>query len=92
MGASADPRLDRNLDFVSPSGDRTLFRFDLRGDYDRAVLRSLFADLPRDYWAAPPSSAAGRISGTSAWHVGGRSLSVATAGGCRCCRTDRPSA
>ena len=53
MGASADPRLDRNLDFVSPSGDRTLFRFDLRGDYDRAVLRSLFADLPRDYSGRP---------------------------------------
>jgi len=49
MGAAADPRLDRNLDFVSPSTDRSLFRFDLRGDYDRAVLRSLFADLPRDY-------------------------------------------
>ena len=53
MGASTDPRLDRGLDFVSPTADRTLFRFDLRGNYDRDVLRSLFADLPRDYSGHP---------------------------------------
>ena len=57
MGASADPRLDRGLDFVSPTADRTLFRFDLRGDYDRDVLRSLFADLPRDYSGHPTRAA-----------------------------------
>ncbi|MFY1574770.1 methylation-associated defense system protein kinase MAD6 [Verrucosispora sp. WMMD703] len=49
MGVSSDPRLDRGLDFISPAADRTLFRFDLRGAYDRDVLRSLFAELPRDY-------------------------------------------
>ena len=43
-----DPRLDRALDFVSPAEDRTLFRFEGRGSYDREVLRSLYDELPRD--------------------------------------------
>lgn len=43
-----DPRLDRALDFVSPAEDRTLFRFERRGIYDREVLRSLYDELPRD--------------------------------------------
>lgn len=43
-----DPRLDRALDFVSPTDDRTLFRFEQRGNYDRDVLRSCFDELPRD--------------------------------------------
>jgi serine/threonine protein kinase len=43
-----DPRLDRALDFVSPSEDRTLFRFERRGTYDRDILRSLYDELPRD--------------------------------------------
>ncbi|WP_295639271.1 protein kinase [uncultured Methylibium sp.] len=43
-----DPRLDRALDFVSPIEDRTLFRFDQRGTYDREILRSLYDELPRD--------------------------------------------
>jgi hypothetical protein len=43
-----DPRLDRGLDFVSPAEDRTLFRFEQRGHYDREILRSLFEELPRD--------------------------------------------
>jgi serine/threonine protein kinase len=43
-----DPRLDRALDFVSPTEDRTLFRFERRGNYDRAILRSLYDELPRD--------------------------------------------
>jgi len=43
-----DPRLDRALDFVSPSDDRTSFRFEQRGDYDREILRSLYDELPRD--------------------------------------------
>jgi serine/threonine protein kinase len=43
-----DPRLDRALDFVSPSEDRTLFRFEQRGGYDREVIRSLYDELPRD--------------------------------------------
>ena len=43
-----DPRLDRALDFVSPTEDRTLFRFEERGNYDREILRSLYDELPRD--------------------------------------------
>lgn len=43
-----DPRLDRALDFVSPTDDRSLFRFERRGNYDRDVLRSLYDELPRD--------------------------------------------
>jgi len=43
-----DPRLDRALDFVSPVEDRTLFRFEQRGHYDREILRSLYDELPRD--------------------------------------------
>ncbi len=43
-----DPRLDRALDFVSPAEDRTLFRFERRGGYDREVFRSLYDELPRD--------------------------------------------
>jgi serine/threonine protein kinase len=43
-----DPRLDRALDFVSPTEDRSLFRFEQRGNYDREILRSLYDELPRD--------------------------------------------
>lgn len=43
-----DPRLDRTLDFISPAEDRTLFRFEQRGNYDREILRSLYDELPRD--------------------------------------------
>jgi hypothetical protein len=43
-----DPRLDRALDFISPTEDRTLFRFEQRGNYDREILRSLYDELPRD--------------------------------------------
>lgn len=43
-----DPRLDRALDFVSPTEDRTLFRFEQRGNYAREILRSLYDELPRD--------------------------------------------
>jgi serine/threonine protein kinase len=48
-----DPRLDRALDFVSPTEDRTLFRFERRGNYDREVLRSLFEALPREVSGRP---------------------------------------
>ena len=48
-----DPRLDRGLDFVSPTEDRTLFRFERRGNYDRDVLRSLYEELPRDFSGHP---------------------------------------
>lgn len=43
-----DPRLDRALDFVSPTEDRTSFRFEQRGNYDREILRSIYDELPRD--------------------------------------------
>jgi serine/threonine protein kinase len=49
IGQATDPRLDRALDFVSPSEDRSLFGFDGRGTYDREILRRLFEELPRDY-------------------------------------------
>lgn len=48
VGEADDPRLDRALDFVSPAEDRTLFRFEQRGHYDREILRSLYDELPRD--------------------------------------------
>ena len=48
VGEADDPRLDRALDFVSPTEDRTLFRFERRGNYDREILRSFFDELPRD--------------------------------------------
>lgn len=48
-----DPRLDRMLDFVSPDEDRSLFRFERRGNYDRDVLRRLHEELPRDYSGRP---------------------------------------
>jgi serine/threonine protein kinase len=48
VAAADDPRLDRALDFVSPSEDRTLFRFEERGGYDREILRSIYDELPRD--------------------------------------------
>ncbi len=48
-----DPRLDRALDFVSPTEDRTLFRFEQRGNYEREILRSLYDELPRDVSGKP---------------------------------------
>ena len=48
-----DPRLDRALDFVSPTEDRTLFRFERRGNYEREILRSLYDELPRDVSGKP---------------------------------------
>ena len=48
VAAGDDPRLDRALDFVSPAEDRTLFRFERRGNYDREILRSLYDELPHD--------------------------------------------
>jgi serine/threonine protein kinase len=48
VAVADDPRLDRALDFVSPTEDRTLFRFERRGNYDREILRSLYDELPRD--------------------------------------------
>ena len=50
-----DPRLDRALDFVSPTEDRTLFRFERRGNYDSEILRSLYDELPRDVSGQPSS-------------------------------------
>jgi len=53
MGVASDPRLDRAIDFVSPTADRSLFAFDQRGTYDREVMRRLFDDLPRDFSGRP---------------------------------------
>ena len=49
VGQATDPRLDRTIDFVSPSEDRSLFGFQDRGTYDREILTRLFDDLPRDF-------------------------------------------
>ena len=38
---------DTNL-LISPTEDRTSFRFEQRGNYDREILRSLYDELPRD--------------------------------------------
>ena len=48
VAGADDPRLDRALDFVSPIEDRSLFRFERRGNYDREILLSLYGELPRD--------------------------------------------
>jgi serine/threonine protein kinase len=53
VASSDDPRLDRMLDFVSPDDDRSLFRFERRGNYDRDVLRRLYDELPRDFSGRP---------------------------------------
>lgn len=53
VAGSDDPRLDRMLDFVSPDDDRSLFRFERRGNYDRDVLRRLYEELPRDFSGRP---------------------------------------
>jgi len=53
VGQATDPRLDRNLDFVSPSEDRSLFGFEQRGHFDRDILWRLFEDLPRDFTGKP---------------------------------------
>ena len=53
VGAASDPRLDRGLDFVSPTQDRSRFGFADRGGYDLEVLGALYADLPRDFSGKP---------------------------------------
>ncbi len=53
MGAAGDPRLDRQLDFVSPAQDRSRFGFADRGAYDHEVLSALYEDLPRDFSGRP---------------------------------------
>lgn len=53
VGAAADPRLDRSLDFVSPTQDRSRFGFADRGTFDHEVLRALYDDLPRDFSGKP---------------------------------------
>ncbi|GMU64617.1 MAG: hypothetical protein AMXMBFR36_08910 [Acidobacteriota bacterium] len=53
VSAAGDPRLDRGLDFVSPSQDRSRFGFADRGRYDHEVLRALYENLPRDCSGKP---------------------------------------
>ncbi|HNV68891.1 MAG TPA: protein kinase [Candidatus Ozemobacteraceae bacterium] len=48
IGKAAEPQLDRRLDFLAPDESRHLFTFDRRARYDRELLESTFADLPRD--------------------------------------------
>jgi serine/threonine protein kinase len=49
VSASTSPRLDRQLDYISPAVDRALMTFEQRGTYDRDILHKLFADLPRGW-------------------------------------------
>ena len=49
IGASTSPRLDRQLDYISPLADRALMTFEQRGTYDRDILHKLFSDLPRGW-------------------------------------------
>ena len=53
VGIASDPRLDRSLDFVSPTQDRSRFGFADRGRYDHEVLRALYEHLPRDFSGRP---------------------------------------
>ena len=53
VGAASDPRMDRGLDFVSPTQDRSRFGFADRGRYDHEVLRALYENLPRDFSGKP---------------------------------------
>ena len=53
IGAACDPRMDRGLDFVSPTQDRSRFSFADRGRYDHEVLRALYENLPRDFSGKP---------------------------------------
>ena len=38
ISASTSPRLDRQLDYISPAVDRALMTFEQRGTYDRDIL------------------------------------------------------
>lgn len=53
VGQADDPRLDRLLDFVAPTLDRTLFPFAARTSYDQDLLHTLFTELPRDFAGRP---------------------------------------
>ncbi|MBX9660413.1 MAG: hypothetical protein K2X00_17785 [Nitrospiraceae bacterium] len=53
VGIASDPRMDRGLDFVSPSQDQSRFSFADRGQYDHDVLRALYENLPRDFSGKP---------------------------------------
>jgi hypothetical protein len=53
VGSASDPRMDRGLDFVSPTQDRSRFGFAERGRYDHEVLGALYENLPRDFSGKP---------------------------------------
>lgn len=55
VGAASDPRMDRALDFVSPTQDCSRFGFADRGRYDHEVLGALYENLPRDFSGKPTS-------------------------------------
>ena len=52
IGQSNQPVLDRQLDFVSPLEDKSLFGFEHRGRTDVEILRVLHESLPREAGAA----------------------------------------
>lgn len=53
VGVTDDPRMDRGMDFVSPSRDQSRFGFADRGQYDHEVLRAVYEQLPRDLSGKP---------------------------------------
>jgi hypothetical protein len=53
VGSASDPRMDRGLDFVSPTQERSRFGFADRGRYDHEVLSALYENLPRDFSGKP---------------------------------------
>ncbi|SDT60882.1 methylation-associated defense system protein kinase MAD6 [Actinoplanes derwentensis] len=60
VAVSADPALDRRLDYVGPDAGRALMTIDQRGDYDLRLLTDAFVKLPRGAAATAEESTAHR--------------------------------
>ncbi|HOY67294.1 MAG TPA: protein kinase [Candidatus Ozemobacteraceae bacterium] len=53
VGKAADPRLDRNVDFLAPAESKHLFSFEGRGRFDLELLARVFSELPRECGGSP---------------------------------------
>lgn len=53
MGVATDPALDRRLDFLVPTQERALFGFGDRSNYELALLKRAFEELPREVGGHP---------------------------------------
>lgn len=60
VAATADPALDRRLDYVGPDGGQALITVDQRGNYDEVLLKQVFQELPRTPAPTPAQLAAHR--------------------------------